>query len=238
VKERFYFAEELILQRNLGPCVLLEYDVLLYGQLPELVEKLLLLPLALRFVMDNQNKGHPAFTFVPSREYLSHFNTFMASSPKELEDMQTMALYAKVYPDRVRTLPVLPEEVRIQKSIRKSTSGLEESKTEYLSTDFSELRILWDSLCLGQWLGGIDSRNLNGAIVRTFENESALYSIQEMEFRWKKSIENFLWMPYLNGYPVCMIHCHSKALFCYLSDRKDVPKADYSGEIFQTLPPN
>jgi hypothetical protein len=99
--------------------------------------------------------------------------------------------------------------------------------------------MLFDSLCVGQWVGGIDSRNTGGHKVARYENESALYNINEMSFEWKKNPENFLWQPILDGYVLATIHVHSKALRCFMSDRPDYPKDDYDvGAINKGLLPN
>src|SRR5438067_826968 len=37
-----------------------------------------------------------------------------------------------------------------------------------------------------------------------------------------------LWMPILDGLPLCTIHCHNKASSCFLSDRHEYPLNDYA----------
>lgn len=234
-KERFYYQEELLRDYHLSDCFVLEYDVLVYSNLKFVAEKLRNLPKTVRYVMDNQERGHPGCMFIPSIGAFEHMNRFLTEKSKEV-DMTCLSLYAQSFPERVRTFPVLPTSVQKKTPIRISRIGKQETNTEYLSTDFESLHVLWDSACIGQWVGGIDSRNTNGLIVRNFENESSMYSMKEMNFQWKKSEDTYLWIPTLDGFPVCTIHMHSKALKSFLSDRKDIPRPDYDGiELYESL---
>ena len=122
---------------------------------------------------------------------------------------------------------------------RKSKCGHTSKNPWYLSEDSEVFETLFDSLVVGQWVGGIDSRNTGGTKVTNYENESALYSIKEMPFHWKKNKNTFLWQPLLDGRILATVHVHSKALDCFLSDRPDYPKDDYEvNKIYNTLLPN
>jgi hypothetical protein len=116
------------------------------------------------------------------------------------------------------------------KFVRKSQDGHHGPMPSplFLSSGHDILKCLFDSAVVGQWVGGIDTRNTADKgifITESYENEGALYSMTEMPFEWKKI--RGLWVPYLDREPLATIHVHSKALDCFLSDRVDVPKADY-----------
>jgi hypothetical protein len=228
VKERFFFVEELMLRESLTHCISMEYDVLVYMSFDSLLSMLKGSHQTLRMVRDNDERGHPAFLYIPSPQEILEFNIFLLSILKgPLEDMQSLAAYADSFPEKVHYFPVISKERNKDGASRSSIVGHSTSSPEYLSEDSEHFQCLFDSLVVGQWVGGIDSRNVGGRKITRYENESALYRIKEMTFQWKKSPENFLWMPVLDGLPLCTIHMHSKALNSFLSDRPSCPCDDY-----------
>ena len=228
VKERFFYVEELMMQKSLEHCISMEYDVLVYRNLRDLFDQLRQSKHMLRMVRDNDDRGHPAFLYIPSIKILREFTLFLVSILKKpLEDMQSLAAYADSNPSKMTYFPVITEQRNRSIVKRKSKLGHITATPEYLSNDAEYFNCVFDSLVVGQWIGGIDSRNVGGNKVSQYENESALYSIKEMTFQWKKSPENFLWQPILDGLPLCTIHMHSKALKSFLSDRSDCPCDDY-----------
>ena len=237
VKERFFFVEELMMQYGLSEVISMEYDVLVYGSFSELREKLAALPRTLRMVMDNDERGHPAFLYIPHHSDISMFNTFLASiNDLPLEDMQSLRLFARLFP--MNYFPVLTESRNRDKSQRRSLSGHTAADTFFLSQDSEHFGILFDSLVAGQWLGGIDPRNTGNRKITRYANESALYQFTEMSFAWEK-YNGRLWRPVMDGRPLMTVHMHSKALHCFLSDRAEMPTDDYDvGAVFKSLLPN
>jgi len=239
VKERFFLIQELMKDYKLTNIISMEYDVLLYINIDSLIEKLKESK-CIRMVRDNDDKGHPAFLFIPTTESIRRFNNFLISIiHTSLEDMQSLAAYAENSNSSIKYFPVITEARNKSIEHRRSKMGHTSNNPFYLSDDFSLFNILFDSLVVGQWVGGIDSRNTGGQKIAKYENESALYSIYELTFEWKKNTENFLWQPILDGRVLATIHVHSKALSCFLSDRSDYPKDDYDVEkVNITLLPN
>ena len=140
--------------------------------------------------------------------------------------MQSLAAYAD-NSGAMKYFPVITEERNRSIKKRISTQGHSSENPFYLSDEFERFNMLFDSLTVGQWVGGIDSRNTGGHKIAKYENESALYNINEMSLSWKKNPETFLWQPFLDGVLLATIHLHSKALSCFMSDRSDYPKDDY-----------
>ena len=238
VKERFFYIEELIKSESLRDVISMEYDVLVYTRLDNVIDILKTLKKeTLRMVRDNDEKGHPAFLYIPTLESIKDFNLFLIQILQTpLEDMQSLALYATRFVDKMCYFPVITEARNRSIPNRRSTCGHTSQDPFYLSQGSEEIGVLFDSLVVGQWVGGIDSRNTGGTKITKYENESALYSINEMKFQWKKDIETFLWQPFLDGRLLATIHVHSKALASFLSDRPDYPKDDYDvNAVNQTL---
>jgi hypothetical protein len=236
VRERFYFIEELMIRDTLHDVISMEYDVLVYGSFQDLLTKLQSSHQTLRMVRDNDDRGHPAFMYIPTAEYIGQFNVFLTSlASLPYEDMQALGLFAKLFP--IHYFPVISEHRRSLIPNRKSACGHMSTDSYYLSEDSEHFGLLFDSLVVGQWIGGVDSRNTRGAKITRYENESALYNIREMTFGWAKDGE--LWRPILDNRPLMTIHVHSKALSCFLSDRSSVPMDDYDvTALYKSLLPN
>jgi hypothetical protein len=238
VKERFFYVEELMIRENLDQIISMEYDVLIYMNLNLVLDKLKQSFQTLRFVRDNDERGHPAFMYCPTVSSISNFNRFLVEIIQTpLEDMQALAAYAHTYPSRVNFLPVLTSEMNFNN--RRSKCGHTVRDPLFLSQNSEDFGFLFDSLVVGQWVGGIDSRNMQGKKISKYENESAVYTIHELGFSWKKDPNTFLWTPYCKTVPLVMIHVHSKSLISFMSDRSDYPKDDYDVDaVYKSLLPN
>ena len=238
VKERFFYIEELIKSENLKDVVSMEYDVLVYTSVDHLINKLKTLKKqTIRIVRDNDERGHPGFMYIPNLESIQEYNHFLISIlHMNLEDMQALALYANTYKDKINYFPVITVVRNLSIPSRKSKCGHSSKDPFYLSEDSEQIGVLFDSAVIGQWVGGIDSRNTGGTKISKYENESSLYNINEMKFQWKKDLQTFLWQPFLDGRLLATIHVHSKALASFRSDRPDYPKDDYDvNAVNQTL---
>lgn len=238
VKERFFFMEEVMLQFGLTNVVAMEYDILVYYKLAELYPRLAsYCGSRLAMVMDNETRGHPGFLFMSGPGTIGLFNKFiMAMIKTPYEDMQLLSAYCETYRENVCFLPLITPARNASIPKRRSLCGETSESTDYLSEGFLELGVLFDSLVVGQAVGGIDPRNTNGIKTDGYENEEALYSIGEMPFEWKK---DGLWRPMLDSKVLVTIHMHSKALYPFLSDRMDAPSADYNVEtLYKSLEQN
>lgn len=239
VKERFFLIQELMVKEDLTNILAMEYDVLLYINIDSMINESLKGTKNMRMVRDNDQRGHPAFLFIPTVESIRKFNFFLCSIIQiPLEDMQSLAAYAD-NSHEMKYFPVITEERNRSIEKRTSKEGHKSNNPFYLSDEFGRFNMLFDSLTVGQWVGGIDSRNMGGKKISPYHNESALYNINEMSLNWKKDPETFLWQPFLDGVLLATIHVHCKALSCFMSDRSDFPKDDYNvGAVNSGLLPN
>jgi hypothetical protein len=227
VKERFFFQEELMRKEGIADMITMEYDVLLYSPI-EIIVPLLRSYARGRFcyAMDTTIRGHPGFMYIPCADTMRHLNmVFLELVNQPYEDMQTLAIYKVSHPQLVATLPLITPARNASVPVRSSLTGNTCENTDFLSTGFEEMGCLFDSLSVGQCVGGVDPRNTEGQLTIGMINETALYSLGEMSFGWTKIGD--LWLPVLDRQPLVTIHMHSKALGQFLSDRPDVPKADY-----------
>lgn len=226
VKQRFFYMEELMIAESLTNVIAMEYDILLYTSIKWLQAKLAAYTKNLAMVKDNEERGHPAFLFIPTVDVIHHFNEFILEMIKtEYEDMQLLCLYSISYPERMSYLPVITPECNHSIRLRRSLSGYHSTaQHDFLSSGFDRLGVLFDSLVVGQFVAGIDPRNLDGAIIWSFKNESALYSMDEMQLEWRRVAG--LWIPILDGHPLMTIHMHSKFLKSFLSDKPTPPRVE------------
>ena len=242
VKERFFFLEEVMLAKELTHVISMEYDILVYANIKAtLLHKFQTSHPTLRVVKDNETRGHPGFMYIPSAAAMQHFNEFVVSTlDKEIEDMQTLCLYGETHPTRLNYLPCISDKTNQLKPVRESLDK-EHTVTNpwFLSQDSEHFGVLFDSLVIGQALGGIDPRNNDGKKFSPYWNEGALYNIKEiLRGGWAKDAQN-RWVPIFDGRCVVTIHVHCKALSSYLSSRIDMPKDDYVvGTVLQTLEKN
>jgi len=227
VKERFFYIEELMARDSLVSCIAMEYDVLVYCSLTSLIPLLEKYTNKLSFVMDAHERGHPGFMYVPTANSIGSFNEYILNNIKnDYEDMQLLSRYSNDFPEKVSFLPLISSERNAR--IPKRCSEINKTpctNSDFLSAGFDKIGHLFDSLVVGQWLGGIDPRNYSLRRTVGYRNEGALYSIDEMSFLWKRECK--LWTPILDGIPLATIHVHSKALYCFLSDSIHTPNADY-----------
>jgi len=238
VRERFFYIEELILAYDLKHSISMEYDVLLYINLEPLFQKLRESHQTLRFVKDSQKRGHPAFLYIPNGNTLNEYNLFLLTTiNNKIEDMQALALYSSIHPERVHYFPVITDETNRKIPVRTSLQGEQCDDAFFLSEDSEHFQCLFDSLVVGQWVSGIDPRNTGGRKISYYPNEGALYLMRDLTFEWAQLESK--WVPILDGRLLATIHVHSKALGHLLSDRAECPSDDYDAqEVLQHLEPN
>ena len=238
VKERFFYMEELMKQKDLTNVISMEYDVLVYLSLDPLFQKLAQSHQTLRFVKDNETRGHPAFLYIPNYTILEHYNKFIVSiMDSGLEDMQSLVAYEKKYPSRVHYFPVLTKETVLKNPNRRSLEGHSSPNISFMYEDSSYFGCLFDSLAVGQWVSGVDPRNTGGHKFTRYANEACLYTVKEVGLEWIKIDSK--WVPLLDGTLLLTIHVHSKALSHLLSDRLESPSDEYDvNHIIPGLVPN
>jgi hypothetical protein len=236
VRERFFYMEECMRALRLESVFAMEYDVLVYRNLRTLLPAMKTYANGrLAYVMDTFFRGHPGFMFLPSADAVAQFNSFMIDilydplcilKSSDITDMELLYQYRQFYPNHVCTLPLLPASLQISNDTEYTRGSRNRTHFTPITDGAAELGVLFDSAVIGQGVGGIDPRNTGGQKIAPYKNESAFYSILECAFSWKKGADG-LWRPYIHDMPLVTIHMHSKALFCFLSDRSDAPAADY-----------
>ena len=88
-----------------------------------------------------------------------------------------------------------------------------------LTAHFYKYNLIFDAAAIGQYLGGVDERNIPGD-TRGFVNETCLIKFDNYNFYWKKI--NELYYPFIevngNLIQIFNLHIHSKKLHNFLSN--------------------
>ena len=87
-----------------------------------------------------------------------------------------------------------------------------------MSQHFNKYNIIFDASALGQYLGGVDERNIPGNTEGFINNES-LIKFNCYTFHWKKRNEVYCPFIEINGesIPIFILHIHCKRLYNFIS---------------------
>lgn len=233
VVERFFILDEYMLQEKKSNVYMIETDNLLYVSLKEieLTERLFDQEIALPF--DSLERGYPSFMFFRTSNSVSNFTQYILTCIKNgiSNDMLILGKYRKEFPNKVFSYPVLPHECNTPLKARSSKVGHTANEQEGAFLCDSRFPMIFDAIAYGQAVGGIDPCNTGGLNTVGYVNESALYTIHETVFEWRKY--NNIWIPFANNIPIVNLHIHSKALECFLSDKPDIPIANYNSKYLE-----
>ena len=227
VVERFFYMEEVMRAYNLSNVIHMEYDVMLYMDVSEFYPGVVTNIPGMALAFDNDTQGYPSFIFINSIGALELLNGFITVNCNSgLTDMKLLSVFRWLYPNLLQSLPQIP--VRPTENRTTLSGTVSNEPPIYLANLFTELGCrIFDSIAIGQLIGGIDARNAEGAQVVEYENESAFYKVSEFGVRWNRCGLG-RWFPETNaGQRIVNIHIHSKKLSYFLSDRADEPKCDY-----------
>ncbi len=170
--ERFFVLEELIEAHGLEEVIHLENDVMLYCDMSAHCEALR--PGGdLAVTSDDPSRVVPGLVYVRGREVLRELNRALANAAGEgRDDMWNLGRFLAWNGHRVATLPLVMPAY--------------EPRVEARYTDgFERFASVFDACALGQYLGGIDPRNVEpGTPTVGFINETAAFSCARLEFQW------------------------------------------------------
>lgn len=191
---RFVAIYVYMKQYNISNILHLENDVLIYKNVDTInfhnINKLLL-------TMDSENRCIPGLMFIPSNEILQKCLDIFNPN---LNDMQNFSNCYYNLSEYVDTLPIFIDnnENTIKKMITKN---------------FKHYNCIFDAAAIGQYLGGVDPRNIPGD-TKGFVNETCVIDYSKYNLIWKN--ENEKKIPYIvintNEYPIINLHIHCKDL--------------------------
>ena len=151
--------------------------------------------------MDTHNRCIPGIVFIPNYLLLEEcLNNFVHGK----NDMENFAIcYNKL--NILDTLPI----------INKINNN---SNLELLGKNFSSYNTIFDAAAIGQYLGGVDPRNIPSNTIG-FINETCLIDYSKYKFVWIN--KNNLCIPHIVinniNIPIVNLHIHSKNLKKFIS---------------------
>jgi hypothetical protein len=203
---RFFYIYELMKHYDLTDVIHIENDVLIYYNVDDVLkEKLDKTKIYIPF--DTFNRNIASILYIPDHNIfgkaLKHYNY-------ETNDMYIFS-EIKRNTNLIENFPIFVSD---------------ESKDEeyqFVTQNFDKFKMIFDAAAIGQYLGGIDERNIPGD-TRGFVNETCVIKYNNYSFH-RKEHENIA-RPFImiNGvlFPIFNLHIHSKKL------------EDFSGETLMS----
>lgn len=193
---RLFYVCSYMEKYTLTNCIHIENDVLIYYDL----NKPLFNSQKVCLCFDYGNRVIPSIIYIPNSEILKYI---LDKYDFNKNDMENLGVYDN---NLMEKLPIFSVENNID-IINQSIEN------------FKKYNIIFDGAAMGQYLGGVDPRNIIGD-TRGFVNETCMIKYDKYTFYWKKI--NTLYYPYINVndnlIPIFNLHIHSKTLHKFLSD--------------------
>lgn len=195
---RFLAIHDTVQHLGLRHVIHIENDIMVYRDLEGIIQKLREHGYKIGGTFANPRWVIPGIMYFADQtctEALARF--FERNKGSQQNDMETIAMFAMQEPGWFRALPVVPQGYRLA------------SGQERLYRPGPDLGVVFDAAALGQYIGGVDPRNMPGDTTG-YVNPDSEYRFDKEKIEWRT--EEGRKVPYLNGVPVCNLHIHSKDL--------------------------
>ena len=185
--KRLFLVYEYIKKKKLKNVIHLENDVLLYNNMNYNFEEKIYL------TIDSENRCIPGIIYIPKYEL---FTKLIENYDFRKNDMINLANFYLCNKDIVKTFPIIDNSI---------------DKCIY-NENFTEFNSIFDGAAIGQYLGGVDPRNISGD-TRGFVNETCKIKYSKYAFKWVKKKYYF---PFIeindNLIAINNLHIHCKKL--------------------------
>lgn len=226
VVERFFLIQEFMQQTGEKNLLHFEYDNLIYADINTYEQSFISISESKKILLpaDGDKRCIAGIMFIPNEKTLKEFCKFYNRhcTIHVKNDMLAFSDFIDKKTDFCTTLPVVPQNYITGKTKLVSQKGIEHTKIDRFANGIEKLNIIFDGAAFGQFVGGIDQRNLNNPAENTtgFINPDAAYNIQDFQLDWK--VTDDLRKPFImykeESYPLFNLHIHSKNLHLYRSD--------------------
>jgi len=208
VTERFFLIEELVDKFSLENIFHIENDILLFFQIENLIG-VFESEYDFASVFDNDNRCIPSFVYFKNLDSVKKLCKFINLS-NQTNDMRLLSDYRYVVKN-CPNLPIIPESFEYPLV---SKTGLTTRNPRAYSNNFKLFDSIFDAACIGQYLGGVDSRNTSGNTIG-FINESSILNPSFFKYRFINDTEGRK-IPYIEHkgeyIKINNLHIHSKEL--------------------------
>lgn len=212
--KRFATLLDYIRQEQLQHVFHMEYDNMLYASIQDVLSSILSLSPTVRMagVIDSDTQCIPSFLYFADCTPLEELVVMLINHRRDISnDMDGLAKFRALCPHVFNCcLPVMTDDF---------ASRLHLSSKSYLYEQSTQFPMLFDGRAVGQYLGGVDPRNIPGD-TRGFVNQDTAFRVDRLQVEWVTDDE---WngqrvnRPYVCGRPLANLHVHSKALAAWSS---------------------
>lgn len=177
--ERFFALEEFMKVRKIEKCFHAELDNAIFdiSQVSLELDKIgdgMFVP------RDHQDRAIGSLIYVNSLKVFSDFCEFARSHNYRLNDMEILANFLKIYPEKAFPLSSTPV-LEIELDTKNLKVSIEDRLYEVG---------LFDAAAIGQWYFGIDPRNTRRKVTNRFNNEKYSGDLSDFWLTWDKSTSN------------------------------------------------
>jgi hypothetical protein len=195
---RFFAIYSLMKKYELTDVIHLENDVLIYENIHILKENLNNKKLYVPF--DTFERNIASIMYIPNSEI---FGKILEHYDHRLNDMENFSFIQKET-EYIENFPIF-----------KTKDDNEEYK--FITKNFDKFNIIFDAAAIGQYLGGVDPRNISGDTTG-FINETCIIKYNNYKFFWEEKDD--IKRPYLilndELIPIFNLHIHCKNLIKFL----------------------
>lgn len=187
--KRLFLLNEYITKNQMKHVIHIENDVMMYSDMSyDFGED------TMYFVIDAPHRCIPGIIYIPNHHL---FNKVIDEYNYSTHDMDNLSNFYNNHKDIVRPFPI------IDHSTEKSTYNQE----------FERFNSIFDGAAIGQYLGGVDPRNIQGDTIG-FVNETCVIQFDRYKFKWLKKGAYFIPHVKINDRWILInnIHLHSKTL--------------------------
>lgn len=199
--ERFLVLYDIVSHYDLRDIIHLENDQMVYCDLLEL------LPVfrenyKIAIPFDSPCRAIPSIVYFREREHVALLAGFLSRKAGDnIDDMHIMREFQRAYPGIMHGLPIASPDLY---------------SDEQYTHCYDRFKSVFDAACMGQYLGGIDPRNMEGD-TRGFVNTDTPIRADSLSLHFRRDAESGLWVPYASGSRVNNLHIHCKNLKKFLS---------------------
>ncbi len=190
--KRMFILNAYMKQHRIKNVIHLENDVLLYSDMNyEFDEKMYV-------TMDSNTRCIPGIMYIPNHEL---FNKLIENYNYSKNDMENLGIFFNNNRNMVNAFPII-----------NNSNSIGTTKTIY-NEHFEKFNGIFDGAAIGQYLGGVDPRNIPGDTCG-FVNETCVIKYNKYKFKWLKKGSHYFPHIEINNdmIPINNLHIHSKTL--------------------------
>jgi len=193
---RFFYIYEYMKLNNVENVIHLENDVLIYYNCDNTIKSLF-----------NNN-----YVYIPFDTYLRNILSIMYI-PNHYIFKQILDHYDFSKNDMENFSDIMKKTNLIQNLPIFINSNYENDEYKFVTNNFNNFNYIFDAAAIGQYLGGVDPRNITGDTTG-FINETCIIKYNNYNFLW--IVDNEIKKPFIIindiKYPIFNLHIHSKNL--------------------------